>query len=291
MEFKKFINELVKKISDYQSLVSEFNDIEEKNILSNEFNEKYESLKNKIEDLSELKASFFFDVDDIYKLSIENNYFYFDCPQKVYVNHFEKRFIEFKEYALDADLLDFIKHEISVFNAPNNHRVIKELTNSKSTITVSYSDYFSSNNHRYSIALNKKVDFLSTKAKEFGFSIDYQEGEEYYNEYTGHYLCEDSILTLTPMEKEKLVVLEPNKQNQLTTNQIVLLLQETGFFTHPKIEDASKVKQAELISLITGLHQKNIKTNIQKLDKLVSENGANYKRDIDKINKIIDDLA
>ena len=290
MEFKKFINKLIKNISDYQSLVSKLNDIEEKNILSNEFNEKYESLKNKIEDLSELKASFFFDIDDIYKLSIENDYFYFDCPQKVYVNHFEKRFIEFKEYALDADLLDFIKHEISIFNAPNNHRVIKELTNLKSPITVNYSDYFSSNNYRYSIALSKKVDFLSTKAKEFGFSIDYQEGEEYYNEYTGHYLCEDSFLTLIPLEKENLVIVEPNKQNQLTTNQIVLLLQEIGFFTHPKIEDASKVKQAELISLITGLHQKNIKTNIQKLENKPAKVTANYQKDIDKTNKILDDL-
>ena len=80
------------------------------------------------------------------------------------------------------------------------------------------------------------------------------------------------------------------KPNQLTTNQIVLLLQEIGFFAHPKIEDAPKVKQAELIGLISGLNQKNIKTHIKKLEKSLSVNGEHYQKDIDKINKILDNL-
>ena len=81
------------------------------------------------------------------------------------------------------------------------------------------------------------------------------------------------------------------KEKQLTINQIVLLFQEIGFFTHPKIEDASKVKQAALIKLVTGLNGKNIKTSIQKLEKSFSENGDNYKKDFDKITKILDDLT
>ena len=83
-----------------------------------------------------------------------------------------------------------------------------------------------------------------------------------------------------------------NKEdNQLTANQIILLLQEIGFFNHPKIEDASKVRQAELISKITGIHHKTIKNNIEKLDKSLSENGKKYQTDIDKINKMLDDLT
>lgn len=81
-----------------------------------------------------------------------------------------------------------------------------------------------------------------------------------------------------------------NKPNQLTTNQIVLLLQEVGFFAYPKILDSHKTKQAKLISSITGLNEKNIKTAIEKLDKKPSELTANYQKDIDKINQILDDL-
>ena len=80
------------------------------------------------------------------------------------------------------------------------------------------------------------------------------------------------------------------KENQLTTNQIVLLLQEIGFFSHSKVLDSQKTKQAKLISNITGLNEKNIKTAIEKLDKKPSELTANYQKDIDKINQILNDL-
>jgi len=95
------------------------------------------------------------------------------------------------------------------------------------------------------------------------------------------------------LESKKIMIPETEikKTKQLSANQIVLLLQEIGYFTHPKIEDASKVKQAELISLITGLNEKNIKINIQKLDKKPLENGSSYQKDIDKINQILDALT
>lgn len=113
------------------------------------------------------------------------------------------------------------------------------------------------------------------------------------------YLAKHEILFFTDRIKEmqsenlglKPSVKFKSQGEQLTTNQIVLLLQEIGFFTHPKIEDASKVKQAELISLITGLNEKNIKTAIQKLDKKPSELKVNYEKDIIKINQILDDLT
>jgi hypothetical protein len=79
-------------------------------------------------------------------------------------------------------------------------------------------------------------------------------------------------------------------QKQLTVNQIVLLLQEVGFFTHPKIEKAPKTKQADLISKICGLNAKNIKTKIQNLDKSPKELGLNNQKDIDKIEFILNNL-
>lgn len=92
-------------------------------------------------------------------------------------------------------------------------------------------------------------------------------------------------------QKETNLNLKKENLKQLTTNQIVLLLQETGFFNHPIIENASKVKQSELISIITGLNDKNIKTAIQKLDKKPSELGGNYQKDIDKIERELDNLS
>jgi hypothetical protein len=101
----------------------------------------------------------------------------------------------------------------------------------------------------------------------------------------------NQLISFLELKKITTPEAEIKKTNQLSANRIVLLLQEFGFFTHPKIEDASKVKQADLISLITGIHNKTIKNNIEKLDKSPAENGANYQKDIDLINKILDDLT
>lgn len=91
--------------------------------------------------------------------------------------------------------------------------------------------------------------------------------------------------------QDKKEILSTKKKNQLTANQIVILFDRLGVLTHPKIELISKVKQSELISKITGLNQKNIKSNIEKLDKKAIENGSKYQEDIDKINQILDDLT
>ncbi|MBT8244931.1 MAG: hypothetical protein HKP48_08280 [Winogradskyella sp.] len=99
------------------------------------------------------------------------------------------------------------------------------------------------------------------------------------------------IETKSGKQKETPLTVKQEKSKQLTVNQIVLLLQETGFFNHPNIENASKVKQSELISLLTGLNGKNIKTAIQKLDKKPSELGENYQKDNDKIERILDNLS
>ena len=289
MEFNKFINELVKNISDYRILLSRFEE-ERSKVNQNIISEDYENLIKQVEDSSEIKASFFFDIDDIYKLSIKNNYFYFDCPLQVYENHFDDRFIEYKEINIDADLLDFIKSEIEIFNDPLKNRILKEVPFNFMSATVYYSDFFSANCNNYEISFNKKINFLSEKAKQFGYKVSIEEGGSFYNEYTGLNVYEDDVVCLKSIPKEEIQQGIQEKQNQLSANQIVLLLQEIGFFAHPKIEEASKVKQAELISLITGIHQKTIKTNIEKLDKSLSKNGVNYQKDIDKINKILDGL-
>jgi hypothetical protein len=89
-------------------------------------------------------------------------------------------------------------------------------------------------------------------------------------------------LGLKPSKKSQ------SKDNQLTSNQIVVLLDKLGFFTHPIIEDISRTKQAELISLISGLNSKNFETYIGKLEE--KEPTKNYQKDIIKIDKILDSL-
>lgn len=100
----------------------------------------------------------------------------------------------------------------------------------------------------------------------------------------------DFVKSKTETKKEGTVEAREKKIKQLTINQIVLLLQEIGLFTHPNIENATKVAQSKLISSITGLNEKNIKTAIEKLDKKANDLGWNYQKDIDKVNDILNNM-
>lgn len=84
---------------------------------------------------------------------------------------------------------------------------------------------------------------------------------------------------------------ESTKSNQLTANQIVILLDKLSLFTDPNIEDISQVKQADLLSKITGLDKDNFRSHIRKLDKYKGSNiPSSYRADIDKIEQILDSL-
>jgi hypothetical protein len=134
--------------------------------------------------------------------------------------------------------------------------------------------------------LNHNIESVDDdKIEDYKIAKEAQEAFLYY--FLNYYA--NQLISFLELKKITTPEAEIKKTNQLTANQIVLMLQEIGFFTHPKIEDASKVKQADLISLITGIHNKTIKNNIEKLDKSPAENGANYQKDIDLINKILDD--
>jgi len=244
--------------------------------------DQYQERISKIQDLD---TSIGILIGRLYKTSLNLNYYYFDCPSQVYINHIEEREKIYFDENIEADEKDFLLKEVQYFNNPEVNRVL-DFGNFDCYSYEKYIDY----EERFKITIRRKLEYLSQRLEKYNLKIDIQEATNIIDDNGNMigYGTEAIVRNVIDLETDPI---ESNSKNQLTANQIILLLQEIGFFTHPNIEDASKVKQAELISLITGLHQKNIKTNIQKLDKSVSENGANYQRDIDKINKILDDLV
>lgn len=77
---------------------------------------------------------------------------------------------------------------------------------------------------------------------------------------------------------------------QLSVNQVVILLDKLGVFTLDILEDLPNTKKAKLISQLIGKNDKNIKTAIEKLELKPSEITPNYQKDIDKIQRILDNL-
>jgi hypothetical protein len=232
-----------------------------------------------------------------------------DDVKPLYIKAVSDLLIKLSNLPNKEDKLNYLTHSVQLLQMP-----LKQLKKDfyiediESRYYVKQSDFISNKIDKVISGLNVTNQNFTDKEVEAVFSeIDYSIGDMMQNE---HYRIRFETLIKLPYSLftitgsfinilyAKIDKISPETQNeesvksskQLTTNQIVLILQEIGFFTHPNIEDASKVKQAELISSMTGIHQKTIKTNIQKLEKSLSVNGANYQKDIDKISKILDGL-
>ncbi len=220
--------------------------------------------------------------------SVQNNYFFYDCAFSVYENHYEQRLLEFIREHIDASESDFIKQEIEDVYNPKKMRVL--LHNKE---TVLYHKFIESE-QKLNFSKNKKIAFLTEKLKNEGWVIKSSD-DVYIEHYDRTIPGEIFFEKMTEIEKNENDLKETpgyttRTEKQLTSNQIVLLLQETGFFAHPKIESAPKTKQSELISKICGLNAKNLKTKIENLDKKRSELGKNHQKDIDKIDDILNNL-
>lgn len=93
--------------------------------------------------------------------------------------------------------------------------------------------------------------------------------------------------TLTPSQNNDDV--EENAK-QLTVNQAIILLDKLGVFSDKTLENLPNTKKAELLGLLLGRNVKNIKTSIEKLELKPSEIKPNHQRDIDKIERLLNNM-
>jgi hypothetical protein len=78
--------------------------------------------------------------------------------------------------------------------------------------------------------------------------------------------------------------------NQLSVNQAIILLDKLGVFTDKTFENVPNTKKAKLISQLIGKNDKNIKTAIEKLELKPKDITNGYQKDLDKIQKLLDNL-
>ena len=230
----------------------------------------------------------------IYRKSKKENFYFFDCPFEVYINHFDPRKLKFLESHIDAEESHFIQQEIDHLEQPAKHKTIKIkyrfinkylLDNGGSSIdfyvfkdsTYSYNSVIYFNEKSVTINYSKLISSNST------WQYSYQKKLEYLN---------NRLQEIKEEKKEAPVKREsPIRSKQLTINQAIILLDNLGMFTNNTFESSSKKKQADIISLLIGKNSKNVKIAIEKLEKSPSVNGKRYQADIGKIKNMLDDQS
>jgi hypothetical protein len=200
----------------------------------------------------------------LYRKSIKDNFYFFDCPLDVYKDTFDTRFTEFKKINIDADKVDFMKSEFKKLYQANSNRIME---------TVNY-HAFSTGIESFNISIKKKRDYLKKELKKKRV-----------------YILNEPLENVSPYEDvpldDEVRFGERDITGVLTSNQVVILLDNAGFFVNANIEDKTQGEKAELISMITGYNVKNVITNIGRLELKPSEISKNYQKDLDFIDSIL----
>jgi hypothetical protein len=187
------------------------------------------------------------------------------------------------------DLLDFKINEVEKRSYPKNADVnyIKKWINE---YQISLTDLFSN-----SIQDNPIYKMINTHYKEME-KFSQETDKAYYLQLDFYqYFCKYYADELIEYFKSKMTISEKNiieteNENQLSVNQAVILLDRLGLFSSSKLENLPNTKKAKLISQLIGKNDKNIKTAIEKLELKSSEIKPNHQRDIDKIERILNNL-
>jgi hypothetical protein len=203
MKSEILCDEIIFKIVDYNTTENDFTNYKfQESYDGMPINEAYES--EHFSFLTKLKQEIIQLLDLLYKTSINDNFYFFDCPLQVYKNNYPKRFKEFKSNNIDADDIDFLKLELELLYNPYNQRILSNVLNS-----VFYSQFIS-NDLKFEISLQKKKEFIANKLKIVGWEFEQLPDEYVPNYYNG----EDIIpggLKFTKLESNK--YLDTNETN------------------------------------------------------------------------------
>lgn len=161
-------------LDELEEAENELNFLLESNTLSGTvLEEKIKFIRNKINAIKDNSVLYF---SFLYTSSIEDNYFYFDCPSELYKSSYteiKRAYFQFNK----GTEIDFLKSEYSSYflNESISKRLITHST------SFNYSKVFTENS-KYQINREKKVEFLKGKLLQNGIvaNVSFDDGTKIY---------------------------------------------------------------------------------------------------------------
>ena len=148
-EFKKIKTEYSQFIANHLDITRMLDDGMEPNLKHPEVITYFKTvnlLKSKLEDC----------VKKIYKLSLTENYYFFDCPYKVYNNTLTKRGKQFIKRFDEASIINFYNNELPNLKLPGQFRFFLDDKGEK----WDYARFIGSNAINFKFSLEKKIQLL-----------------------------------------------------------------------------------------------------------------------------------
>ncbi len=296
----KYSRSFIVKIHRFMNVCMDINELETstkleiKNLIRNgllhaelikEINTSYQSEFDKLKFNSIILLKYF------YNKSIKENFYFFDCPFEVYGNHYENRKEKFLKKIIDSCETDFIDSELQNLKNSSDKKIItikyncinKFLTkNNKEIIDFKTLKKDTKSNNSVITFHNKSATINYSKLIKTGYKWKYSYKKKI--EYLNNRLIE------IEKEKELIPVTYKKPENQLTTNQIIILFDKVGLFSLPAFEKVYKTKLSVLLSDVLNKNSKKINDSISKLEKPQSKTSLNYQNDMEKVDELLINL-
>lgn len=179
-------DEIIFKIKDYLTAIQDYEDYKFKEAMEGRNYDPFYEDSNELEQ-NKLKA----EISDLllllYKNSREDNFYFFDCPFKIYESHFHKRLFAYSHKYIDSNIFEFLKEELQVFNNPADNRIL-----SNELLEVNYNK-FCSFLKEFDFSIKKKTKFLINEIESMNYEViklpdeEIQVGLDQYEIQSGGY--------------------------------------------------------------------------------------------------------
>jgi len=227
----------------------------------------------------------------IYKKSVEENYYFFDCPAEVYINHYENRKRRFLNNYIDSNESDFVNAEIKNLENPKQYQIITIKYKCINKFLAKKNKEFINFNH---LRASKNSNSNIIEFKQKSAIINYTQLIKTNDTWKYSHRNKIKFLKLKLVEiKENSLSQLPEKSEdlnskQLSTNQIVILFDKVGIFSLPAFDSAYKAQLNTLLSDVLNKNSSKIKKSIRKLENTTVT--KNYQDDIDKVDQLLMNL-
>ncbi|TKS57402.1 hypothetical protein [Mesohalobacter halotolerans] len=229
-------------------------------------------------------------ISKLRKLSEDENYYFFDCPFSVYVNHYEKRKDFFIKNNIDANEIDFVKDEIIKRVDKRNERMLGysvfEIYYHRLIYIKKSLDY----------SEDKKINFLEKKLADFGFTVDYYFDEDndkttcFFNEIEDNNNLDTNTTTVINTEYDTSKSNNPISGNERkiewiggpsTLGYIIGYLAEYGYIDAPKKKGGDINYSAFAREVMNTFKIETTANTLQKYLNLDSEKSTEIKRKLE----------
>lgn len=184
-------------------------------------------------------------IDELQRSSLNDKFYFFDCPFDVYLHHYPKRKAEFLESHIDVNESDFIKAELESRIDLKNERILSI------DLEMAYYHRFLNYNRSLIASENKKIEFLESNLEPLGWDAYVIESED---KVPSHYHFEKNQNYGSPF-KDIVKVVSKERGDIVQNKSAIKEKEETK--GEENINDISKTKIDEpLISHKTKRHKK-----------------------------------